>query len=61
MKISFDEKEYDFIEVYRDETTKKVWISISARSADNSLKTVTNSVDLTDAEFLQLIEELDLI
>ena len=61
MKISFDEKEYSFIEVYRDAATAKVIISISVRSPDNPLKTIVNSVDLTEAEFLQLVSELDLV
>ena len=61
MRIVFDEKEHDFIEIYRDSKTSKVVISLSAQDATNHLKTIVNSVDMTDAEFLQLISELDLI
>jgi hypothetical protein len=61
VKILFDDKGYDFIEVYRDKTSKKIYISMSARSVDNPLKSTNLSVDLTEAEFLQLISELNLI
>jgi hypothetical protein len=61
MKISFDEKEYNFIEIRRDDITSKIIISLSVQDAVNPRKTITNSVDMTDAEFLQLISDLDLI
>jgi hypothetical protein len=61
MKITFDDKGYDYIEIIRDpKDLAKIIITISARDAANPLKTVVNSVDMTVAEFLQLSSDLDL-
>ncbi len=61
MRIVYDDKEHDFIEVYRDPTTSKIIISLSAQDPSNSRKTVVNSVDMTEVEFLQLISDLNLV
>jgi len=62
MKIDFDDKGHDYIEIIRDpKDLAKIIITISARDASNPLKTIVNSVDMTEVEFLQLISDLDLI
>lgn len=53
MKITFDEKGYEYIEIKTSD--KGVHVVISAKGADNPRKTVVNSVELTKKQLLELI------
>ena len=55
MKISFDDKSY--IECRKLEDGKIVFI-ISAKDQENVQKKITNTVELDDAQFKQLISDL---
>ena len=56
MKILFDEKGYEYIEV----TPSKdgVHVVISAKGADDPRKTVVNSAELTKEQLLELISDI---
>lgn len=58
MKIQFDDKSY--IECKKSETDGKIVFIVSAKDYDNPLKKITNSVELSIAEFKQLISEIQL-
>jgi hypothetical protein len=56
MKITFDEKGYEYIEV--KESSKGVHIVISAKGADDPRKTIVNSAELTKEQLLELISDI---
>jgi hypothetical protein len=58
MKIQFDDKSY--IEVRRSDNPGKVIVTISARDHNDSMKKITNAVEITTAEFKQLISDVPL-
>lgn len=58
MKITFDDKSY--IEVRKSDNPGKMIIIISAKDHDNSLKKITNAVEITAAEFKQLISDVQI-
>lgn len=53
MKIEFEDKSY--VEVLKDDMGK-ITIVIQARDHENSLKKITNAVELTVEQFKSLIE-----
>lgn len=57
MKIEFDDKSY--IEVIKSASPGKIMISIQAKDYENPLKKITNSVEITKAQFQQLLEQLN--
>lgn len=58
MKITFDDKSY--IEVRKSDNPDKMIVIISAKDHDNSLKKITNAVEITTAEFKQLISDVQI-
>jgi hypothetical protein len=58
MKIQFDDKSY--IEVRRSDNPGKVVITISARDHTDAMKKITNAVEITTAEFKQLISDVQI-
>lgn len=56
MKITFDEKGYEYIEV--KESPNGVHIVISAKGADDPRKTIVNSAELTKEQLLELISDI---
>jgi len=56
MKITFDEKGYEYIEI--SPSTKGVHVTISAAGADEPRKTVVNSAELTQEQLLELISDI---
>ena len=56
MKIQFDDKSY--IECRRSDNPGKILLIISAKDGGNSLKKITNAVELTGEEFKQLISDI---
>ena len=52
MKIEFEDK--SFIECIMSDTPDKVIITISAKDADNKLKKIINSVEISVYEFKKL-------
>jgi hypothetical protein len=54
MKIEFDDKSY----VECNKAEDKVILTICARDRGNSLKKISNSVEITIEEFYRLISEL---
>ena len=58
MKISFDDKSY--INCQKASEPGKIIIIISARDHENSLKKITNAVELTAAEFKLLISDVQI-
>ena len=57
MKIEFDDKSY--IECRKsDSSSGKVIITICARDQSNVLKKISNSVEITESQFEQLIAEM---
>ena len=54
MKIQFDDRSY--IEIKKE--NEKVVIIISAKDQDNTLKKITNAVEITIEEFKKLISEI---
>ena len=56
MKITFDEKGYEYIEV--SPSKKGVHVTISALGADEPRKTVVNSAELTQEQLLELISDI---
>ncbi len=58
MKITFEDKSY--IEVRKSENPGKVIVIISAKDHDNTLKKITNAVEITTSEFSQLISDIQI-
>lgn len=56
MKIQFDDKSY--IECRKSDNPGKIIISISAKDHENSLKKITNAVEITIEEFKKLISDI---
>lgn len=55
MKISFEDKSY--VEIKKT-VEGKYLVIVSARDAENSLKNVTNAVEITEKEFKYLISDV---
>lgn len=55
-KIQFEDKSY--IEVQKSQEPGKVIITIRANDANNLLKKIINSVEITTEQFQQLIAEI---
>lgn len=58
MRIQFDDKSY--IEVRKSDNPGMVVITVSARDASNSLKKITNAVEITTTEFQKLISDVQI-
>lgn len=58
MKIQFDDKSY--VECRKSDNPGKVLIIISAKDSDNSLKKITNAVELSSAEFKLLFSDVQI-
>lgn len=56
MKIAFDDKGYEYIEV--KPSKEGVHIVISAKGADDPRKTIVNSAELTKEQLLELISDI---
>lgn len=56
MKIQFEDKSY--IECRKSDNPGKIVIVISAKDHANSLKKITNAVEITAAEFKLLISDV---
>jgi topoisomerase IA-like protein len=54
MRIDFDDGGY--IEADYDNSHRKIWIVIGARHPSNPLERIVNSAEITQAEFVQLVE-----
>ena len=54
MKLTFDDKSY--IEVSKSNTPDKVFITIAAKSADDSHKLIANSVEITMEQLLAFMK-----
>ena len=59
MKIQFEDK--SFIECRKSDTPGKIIIIISAKDQTNSLKKITNAVEISTEEFAKLISDLQQI
>lgn len=55
MRIDFPDKSYVFIVKEED----KVIITIGARSSDNPLSVIANTVELSSEEYIKLISEIN--
>lgn len=55
-KIVFDDKSY--IEISKSDTPNKVFITIAAKSADDSHKLIANCVELTNEQLLSLVRSI---
>jgi hypothetical protein len=53
MKIEFNDK--SFLEVIKSPEPGKIIISIQAKDYENPLKKITNSVEITEEQFKQII------
>jgi nitrate reductase NapAB chaperone NapD len=58
MKIIFDDKSY--IECRKSDNPGKIIVIISAKDHDNPLKKITNAVEITTAEFKQLVSDVQI-
>lgn len=56
MKIEFEDKSY--VEITKSPEPGKVWITIQARDHQNSLKKITNSVEIDLDQFKKIISEI---
>lgn len=56
MKIQFDDK--SFIECKKSDNPGKIIITISAKDHTDSLKKITNAVEITVDEFKKLISDV---
>ena len=56
MKIIFDDKGYDYIEIVLSK--KGVHVVVSAPGKDEPRKTVVNSAELTKEQLLELISDI---
>ena len=54
MKIQFDDKSY--IEICKSTEPGKIFITIAAKSPNNSNSLISNSVELTQEQFKQLFD-----
>lgn len=59
MKIEFDEKGYNFIE-FKKLPNSKIAIVLSSQDMLLSNKTIINSAEITNDQFMELISSLDL-
>lgn len=57
-KLIFDDKSY--VEVRKSDNPDKIIIIISAKDSGNSLKKINNAVEITVAEFKQLISDVQI-
>ena len=55
MKIIFDDKGYEYIEIKRSKNG--VYVVISAKDANDSRKTIVNSAELTREQLFELISD----
>jgi nitrate reductase NapAB chaperone NapD len=58
MKITFDDKSY--IDCRKSDNPGKIVIIISAKDQENPLKKITNAVEISTAEFKQLISDVQI-
>lgn len=58
MKITFEDKSY--IECRKSDNPGKIIVIISAKDQENPLKKITNAVEITTAEFKQLISDVQI-
>ena len=58
MKITFDDKSY--IDCRKSDNPGKIVIIISAKDQENPLKKITNAVEITTAEFKQLVSDVQI-
>lgn len=58
MKIIFEDKSY--IEARKSDNPDKIIIIISAKDQENPLKKITNAVEISAAEFKQLISDVQI-
>jgi len=56
MKIEFEDQSY--VECYKSDKPDTIVIAISAKDHENSLKKITNAVELSVAEFKSLISDI---
>lgn len=56
MKLEFEDK--SFLEVIKSPNPGKIIISIQAKDYDNPLKKITNSVEITEEQFKQIIANI---
>lgn len=56
MKITFDNKGRNYLEIYNRDN--KVVIIISAENMGNSLKTIINSAEITTEQFQKIVSEI---
>ena len=56
MKMVFDDK--SFIECAKSDNPGKIVITISAKDSNDSLKKITNAVEITLEEFKKLISDV---
>lgn len=54
MKINFPDKSY----IDAKKSNDKIIITISAKDYENPLKKISNSVEITEEEFLRLISDI---
>jgi len=59
MKINFDDKGYNFLEIKRS-SGNTIFITLSSRDASDKNKTIVNSVEITINQLLELITSLEL-
>ena len=58
MKITFEDKSY--IDCRKSDNPGKIVIVISAKDHENPLKKITNAVEISTAEFKQLISDVQI-
>jgi len=56
MRVNFEDQ--SFIEVSKSQNPDKIYITIAAKSAENSRQLVANSVELTKEQILALIRSV---
>jgi hypothetical protein len=56
MKITFEDKSY--IQVSKSSNPNKIFITVAAKSAEDSHKLIANSVELTMEELVTLVKSL---
>lgn len=59
MRIDFPDKSY--VEITHSAAPGKIFLAIGAKSMDNPLKTIVNSVEISQKELKDLISELILL
>ncbi len=60
MKIEFDDKGYNYIEFKKAKDPDKIAIILSSKDGSNPNKTIVNSAEITEKQFLDLISGIDL-